>query len=67
MQSCQILAELQTRRIWTVLPCTSTRWDFRTGNWGEYVKIGIVRGDRNAADRNLEHQTGNALMIRKEF
>ena len=37
--------------------------DFRTGNWGEYVKIGIVRGDRNAADRNLEHQTGNAREI----
>ena len=37
--------------------------DFRTGQWGEYVKIGIVRGDRNAADRNLEHQTGNPREI----
>ena len=37
--------------------------DFRTAQWGKYVKIGIVRGDRNAADRNLEHQTGNPREI----
>jgi hypothetical protein len=33
--------------------------DFRTGQLGPYVKLGIVRGEREATDRNLEHQTGN--------
>ena len=33
--------------------------DFRTREFGPYVKIGIVRGERDASARNLEHQTGN--------
>ena len=37
--------------------------DFRTGELGPYVKIGVVRGERAATDRNLEHQTGNPREI----
>jgi len=33
--------------------------DFKTGEWGPYVKIGIVRKDRKSKDRASEHQTGN--------
>ena len=33
--------------------------DFKTGEWGPYVKIGIVREDRDSEDRASEHQTGN--------
>lgn len=33
--------------------------DYRSGEWGPYVKIGIVRNTREAASRNKEHQTGN--------
>ena len=33
--------------------------DYRTGAWGPYVKIGIVRESRSAEDRVKEHQTGN--------
>ena len=33
--------------------------DFRTGEWGSYVKIGIVRNERKSKDRASEHQTGN--------
>ena len=67
MQSCHILAILQfamadPKLTEGTLYINRDR-DFRTGKWGEYVKIGIVRGDRNAADRNLEHQTGNPREI----
>lgn len=37
--------------------------DFRTGEIGPYVKIGVVRGDRAATDRGQEHQTGNPREI----
>jgi len=33
--------------------------DFKTGEWGPYVKIGIVREDRDSENRASEHQTGN--------
>ena len=33
--------------------------DYRTGAWGPYVKIGIVRDEREAKVRAKEHQTGN--------
>ena len=33
--------------------------DYRTSEWGPYVKIGIVRNDRESQDRVKEHQTGN--------
>ena len=33
--------------------------DARTGEWGPYVKVGLVRGDRDADPRLREHQTGN--------
>jgi len=67
MQSCHILAILQfamadPKLTEGTLYINRDR-DFRTVKWGEYVKIGIVRGDRNAADRNLEHQTGNPREI----
>ena len=37
--------------------------DFRTGELGPYVKIGVVRREREASARNLEHQTGNPREI----
>lgn len=37
--------------------------DFRTGEWGPYVKIGIVRNQKEASARNKEHQTGNPRKI----
>ena len=33
--------------------------DFRTGEWGKYIKIGIVRNERDSKARASEHQTGN--------
>ena len=33
--------------------------DFRTGEWGPYIKIGIVRNERESKARASEHQTGN--------
>jgi hypothetical protein len=33
--------------------------DYRSGELGPYVKLGIVRKDRTAAERAKEHQTGN--------
>ena len=33
--------------------------DYRTQQWGPYVKIGIVRDEREASARVREHQTGN--------
>ena len=33
--------------------------DYLTGEWGPYVKIGIVRDEREANARVREHQTGN--------
>ena len=33
--------------------------DFRTGEWGPYIKIGIVRDERVSKARASEHQTGN--------
>lgn len=43
--------------------------DFRSGIWGPYVKIGIVRNERDAKARNKEHQTGNPreIVTRAEF
>lgn len=37
--------------------------DLRTGEWGPYIKIGIVRNDKEASARNKEHQTGNPRKI----
>ena len=37
--------------------------DFRTEEWGRYVKIGIVRNQKEASARNKEHQTGNPRKI----
>ena len=37
--------------------------DLRTGAWGAYVKIGIVRNEKEASDRTKEHQTGNPRRI----
>lgn len=37
--------------------------DLRTGKWGAYVKIGIVRNEKDASTRNKEHQTGNPRKI----
>ena len=37
--------------------------DVLTGAWGDYVKIGIVRNDKEASLRNKEHQTGNPRHI----
>ena len=37
--------------------------DVLSGAWGQYVKIGIVRNDKEAALRNKEHQTGNPRRI----
>jgi hypothetical protein len=33
--------------------------DYRTGELGRYVKLGIVKDERDAEKRNKEHQTGN--------
>ena len=33
--------------------------DFRTGEWGKYVKIGVVQNEREVEKRDKEHQTGN--------
>lgn len=33
--------------------------DYRNQEWGPYVKIGIVRDERDANARTKEHQTGN--------
>ena len=37
--------------------------DLLSGEWGPYIKIGIVRNDKEAALRNKEHQTGNPRRI----
>ena len=37
--------------------------DFRTGEPGPYVKIGIVRNEKESAERLKEHQTGNPREI----
>tara|TARA_S200000501_G_C20745332_1_gene709246 strand:- start:29 stop:1135 length:1107 start_codon:yes stop_codon:yes gene_type:complete len=37
--------------------------DFRTGEIGPYVKLGVVRRERESSARNLEHQTGNPREI----
>jgi len=37
--------------------------DLRTGAWGSYVKIGIVRNEKEASERTKEHQTGNPRRI----
>jgi hypothetical protein len=37
--------------------------DVLSGEWGPYVKIGIVRNDKEASIRNKEHQTGNPRRI----
>ena len=37
--------------------------DVLSGEWGQYVKIGIVRNDKEADLRNKEHQTGNPRHI----
>ena len=37
--------------------------DLRSGAWGSYVKIGIVRNEKEASDRTKEHQTGNPRRI----
>ena len=37
--------------------------DLLSGDWGQYIKIGIVRNDKEAALRNKEHQTGNPRLI----
>lgn len=37
--------------------------DVLSGEWGQYVKIGIVRNDKEASLRNKEHQTGNPRRI----
>ena len=33
------------------------------GAWGPYVKLGIVRNERQAEERNSEHQTGNPRQV----
>ena len=37
--------------------------DVLTGEWGRYIKIGIVRNEREASRRSKEHQTGNPRRI----
>lgn len=37
--------------------------DYRSGEWGPYVKIGIVRNAREAQERIREHQTGNPRQV----
>jgi len=41
--------------------------DVLSGDWGPYVKIGIVRNDKEASIRNKEHQTGNPRRIHVIF
>ena len=41
--------------------------DVLSGEWGQYVKIGIVRNDKEASIRNKEHQTGNPRRIHVIF
>jgi len=41
--------------------------DVLTGEWGLYVKIGIVRNNKEASTRNKEHQTGNPRRIHVIF
>lgn len=41
--------------------------DVLSGEWGQYVKIGIVRNDKKASIRNKEHQTGNPRRIHVIF
>ena len=41
--------------------------DVLSGEWGPYVKIGIVRNDKEASIRNKEHQTGNPRRIHVIF
>ena len=38
-----------------------------SGDWGQYIKIGIVRNDKEATLRNKEHQTGNPRRIHVIF
>ena len=38
--------------------------DVLTQEWGPYIKIGIVRNDKDAIERNKEHQTGNPKEIK---
>jgi hypothetical protein len=43
--------------------------DFITNEWGNYVKIGLVKDEREAETRRKEHQTGNPreVLIVREF
>ena len=41
--------------------------DVLSEDWGPYVKIGIVRNDKEASIRNKEHQTGNPRRIHVIF
>lgn len=41
--------------------------DVLSGQWGPYVKIGIVRNNRTVAERNKQHQTGNPRRIEPIF
>ena len=41
--------------------------DLLSGDWGQYIKIGIVRNDKEASIRNKEHQTGNPRQIHVIF
>jgi len=41
--------------------------DVLSGEWEQYVKIGIVRNDKEASIRNKEHQTGNPRRIHVIF
>ena len=43
--------------------------DFITNEWGNFVKIGLVKDEREAETRRKEHQTGNPreVLIVREF
>ena len=41
--------------------------DFRTGELGKYVKIGVVQNEREVEKRDKEHQTGNHVSLHDSF